>query len=497
MTQMYRIRTKVRGFEGKAVKFNPNRYQRIKYNLVYRDRVRRIIELKSRKFGTTTGWAIDTLDEVAYGKENYHAVTMAHDEQKSAEIFNDIVKFAWDRIPKEIRPKQKYSNKTELDFTDTRGSKYTVTGDVKGSTPNRLHGTEVGYFKRDENIIESINALPDDALGIMESTANGVGNWFEKTFMEAWIAWKKGEPTTWYPIFHPWFQDPNNRLPSAEGLRLKYETELRDLAAKLQEREGILLTDEQLLWWDRRKQDNYDLVYQFYPWWPEQAFLHSGRPVFNLEVVAALAAKYGAPPKRRDGWIEIWEEANPKHHYGIGVDTAEGLEHGDNAVASVVCQETGQQVAEAAGKMAPHVLAQVVGKLARLYPNHLCVPERNNHGHAFILMAKEDEAINLYQRQVKDRITEKTETVIGWDTNQKSKAQVIAILGRDLEDGKCIPRSPECFEECRTYVHGERGKMGGMPGKKDDRVIGLALAHFGATETVSLGSLSLADYGIY
>src|SRR3954466_1087322 len=118
MRNLYWIRTKVRGFEGKIVKFDPNRFQRAKYNLVYIDRVRRLIELKSRKFGTTTGWCIDSLDEVAYGKENFQSVTMAHTDDKSQEIFNDIVKFAWDRINPELRPKKKYSTKTELDFAD-------------------------------------------------------------------------------------------------------------------------------------------------------------------------------------------------------------------------------------------------------------------------------------------------------------------------------------------------------------------------------------------
>ena len=35
----------------------------------------------------------------------------------------------------------------------------------------------------------------------------------------------------------------------------------------------------------------------------------------------------------------------------------------------------------------------------------------------------------------------------------------------------------ETFEELRTFVHGERGKMGGLPGKNDDRVMALSLAN--------------------
>src|SRR3954468_6329239 len=107
MTHLYWIRTKVPGFQGKNVTFVPNAFKRLKYNLVYVGGKKRIIELKSRKFGTTTGWCIDSLDEVAYGQKYFQAVTMAHSTEKSGEIFQDIVKFAWNNIKEGLRPADK------------------------------------------------------------------------------------------------------------------------------------------------------------------------------------------------------------------------------------------------------------------------------------------------------------------------------------------------------------------------------------------------------
>lgn len=495
LTHLFWIRTKVPGYEGKRVTFNPNKWQRRDYNMVYCEKVRRIIKLKSRKFGETTFWCIDSLDEAAYGKRNWQAVTMAHDTDKSTEIFNDIVRFAWDHIPLELRPRVKYSNKTELVFAE-RGSKYVVTQDIKGATPNRLHITEAGYFEKDEAIIESINALPDEALCVAESTAHGVGNWFEQTFMEAWIAWKAGKFFKWRPVFHPWYEDPNNRVPKVEGMALRYEAEARAMREKLQA-EGIELCEKQLFWWDQKKQDNRDLMYQFYPTWPEEAFLHSGRPVFDLASLAALKGKFARQPLRVEDAICVWEEPDLDDHYGIGVDTAEGLKHGDNSVIAVVSQKTGREVAQCVGKIAPHELARKLGRVCRMYGEHLCVIERNNHGHTVIAYAKEDEAINLYRKEVKDQVTEKVTLVIGWDTTEKSKAFAVNTLSRDLEDGRCVPQSHETYDELRTYVHGERGIMGAMPGKKDDRVIGLALANLACREMVVVGSLRPEHYGFY
>ena len=78
------------------------------------------------------------------------------------------------------------------------------------------------------------------------------------------------------------------------------------------------------------------------------------------------------------------------------------------------------------------------------------------------------------------KVTEK----IGWDTNERFKSLAIDSLSRDLEDGNCIPQSSETYEELRTFVHGERGKMGGLPGKHDDRVMALSLASIAARQEV-------------
>src|SRR2546423_8862717 len=107
---------------------------------------------------------------------------------------------------------------------------------------------------------------------------------------------------------------------------------------------------------------------------------------------------------------------------------------------------------------------------------------------------KESRAVGrptVYRTQEVDKITNKVTEKIGWDTTEKSKSYAIDTLSRDLEDGHCVPHSPETYEELRTFVHGERGKMGGLPGKHDDRVMALSLANVGAKES-GLGSILFA-----
>jgi hypothetical protein len=80
-----------------------------------------------------------------------------------------------------------------------------------------------------------------------------------------------------------------------------------------------------------------------------------------------------------------------------------------------------------------------------------------------------------------DKITNKFTERIGWDATEKSKSYSIDTLSRDLEDAVCIPHSAETYDGLGTFVHGERGKMGG--GKHDDRVTGLSLANLAAKQT--------------
>lgn len=482
--------------EGGWKTFLPNSSQKQRYGRIYPKLDAGIphkeIELKSRKRGTTTGCCFLCLDNTAYRK-NIEAVTMAHEQKKASEIFSNIVRPAWSEIGRrfpQLRPRERYNTRTEIDLMDSMRSKYIVSCDLKGTSPNILHVSEAGYFRDDEKLKEAVNALPPHGICIMESTAHGVGNFFHTTFMEAWTDLKAGKTPQWFPVFEPWYADPYSRVLTIEGLELRYENEAREL----QEKYG--LSDEQIFWWDLRKQDNRELVYQFYPSEPEEAFLSSGRPVFDLPHLRELNRRFARDPLRVVDGISIWEEPADAE-YGIGVDTAEGKADGDNSVISVVRRDTGFEVAQCAGKIPMHQLAEKLGIVCGMYRNHMAVIERNNHGHTVIAYAKEDPRINLYQREDTDKVTDKTSMVIGWDTNERSKAYAINTLARDVEDGKCTPQSPNTYLEMMYYVYGDRGIMGAQQGYHDDRVIALSLANIACERMIVLGSLSLADHGIY
>lgn len=131
------------------------------------------------------------------------------------------------------------------------------------------------------------------AQGIAESTANGKGNWFERTFTKNWQLLENGDKPQWYPMFFAWFDDPNNATPWIEGTRFKYPSEIAEMRAKYRNSDGTDLTDHQLLWWDQKKHELEDRMNELYPSNPDEAFIFSTGRVYpkfsrDLHVVETM-----------------------------------------------------------------------------------------------------------------------------------------------------------------------------------------------------------------
>src|SRR4051812_249640 len=76
----------------------------------------KVVILKNRQRGTSTLCSLFCEDCTAYypGKV---ANTLADTQPRAASIFDNVAKFAWDRIPAGLKPKADKDNKTELDFS--------------------------------------------------------------------------------------------------------------------------------------------------------------------------------------------------------------------------------------------------------------------------------------------------------------------------------------------------------------------------------------------
>lgn len=294
LNNLYSIRTKNKGFEGRRITFVPNRTQRKIYQAIDNG-YKRIIILKPRKLGVTTGIAIYLLDKALYSP-NQLCRTIAHRKQTVTELFHDIPNFAIKSLQELnpiLLPELEYATKSEIVVKRT-GSKYSIDVEARGMTPTFLHFSEIAYFEDEAKLQDSMESLSPNNVCLCESTANGKGNWFERTFMQNYRLMQKGEKPEWYPMFFPWFDDPENATAWAKGDRLFFEDDCKELSAKYHNSDGSALSPEQLLWWDHKKYELRERMPELYPSEPEEAFIFSTGKVYqefhpNLNVIPSVS----------------------------------------------------------------------------------------------------------------------------------------------------------------------------------------------------------------
>lgn len=173
--------------------------------------------------------------------------------------------------------------------------------------------------------------------------------------------------------------------------------------------------------------------------------------------------------------LEVWVPPNAGHGYVMGVDTAEGLVHGDYSCAHVLDLNTGELVASWHGHIPPDTLADEVLSLGLWYRDALCCVEANNHGLTTITQLRQLGYPNLFRRRSLNQATAKVSQEFGWKTTRTTKPLLIDDLGMALRSEELTIRDRFTLAELRTYVRNERGSMSGSP--HDDRVMALALAN--------------------
>jgi hypothetical protein len=158
----------------------------------------------------------------------------------------------------------------------------------------------------------------------------------------------------------------------------------------------------------------------------------------------------------------------------------------------VVDVEQFEQVAEFQGKVDPDKLAEIAFLTAAVYNGGMLAPEITG-GWGFAVVKRCQSMIGqwaganelrpqLYMRPIVDRLSQKFTDLIGWDTNTKSRAQMLDILEQSLRDGSLAIHGQRTLAEFMAFKIPER--MGGVGDYRspraakdahDDLVVALAI----------------------
>jgi hypothetical protein len=334
---MLRIRTK----EGDIVPFELNRAQRRLHDLLTEmerntGKVRAVI-LKGRQMGSTT-----LIQGRFYWKmwkdsgAGLKAFILTHEQRATDAVFA-MTKRYHDKMPPFFQRPTVAANAKELAFAGRDSSYLVATAGSKGvgrsETIQLFHGSEVAFWPNDAEHIDGVEQAIADAPGtekIFESTANGVGNVFQRRYAAA----ERGDSDE-QAIFLPWYWDEGYRTPPPASWDAPYQW--------LEYQAGHKLDDDQLYWAFVKNRSMATAISaspdepcwkfkQEYPATAAEAFQSSGNSFIPADKILAARRKPSDP------------QVVPHGPLIIGVDPARGgdktgvVDRRGRRIGSVVCE---------------------------------------------------------------------------------------------------------------------------------------------------------------
>lgn len=470
------------------------------------DGIVRSISLKCRQ----TGWStlIAGINTHKICTSYSHKGILIADKFARSQAIHSIYATMIDNLPGPITPMIAKRNESEILFDNPDPSKrdrfpglssgfVTETAQDKdsGKSSSRqfAHLSEYAFFpfamELDQSVQNSIPLAKGTAIW-KESTASGMAGTGE-SFYEQWMAAERGD-YIYRPFFVPWFDVEDYALEVPRGFILTKEE--IDIIKRCPE-----ITNANLVWRRMKMKEIHtssesgltpeELFKQDFPSYPEEAFLSTGRPVFDMNKLKEdINDLRKEPPQLATikitqpflsmypGLLKIFATPIKGKKYMIGADVSEGLEIGDASSAKILDEDL-NEVGLFHGKLDPDHFGEVLVELARIYNNALLIPEINSMGSTTLQAIKRAGYLRVWMRSVQDEIQESKETAkMGWRTTAANKQQLLNGLITAYRDGDLKIRDIEVLREMSKVVRGENGHVD-LNGK--DRVVALCLGIVG------------------
>lgn len=470
----------------------------------------RIIILKARQMGFSTETeAIIFHDTVT--RKNVNSAIITHKSEATDNLFN-MTKLFYDELPEGMQPMIKKSNSKELLFENPTNDKAAkkrrpglrskikcftagAKGVARSETITNLHVSEYAFWEgkkgasKAQTLSGALQAVPNlpGTLVVIESTANG---WEE--FKDMWDDAIDGL-SGYIPVFYPWHAMKTYRM-KYDGFELTKEE--KKLKAKYK------LDNEQLAWrrWCIKTNcsNDVDTFKQEYPSCPEEAFITTGKPVFDTaniisrieEIRRIKPLKIGrfTYQKAADksiiresiewvdddfGEIKIYEEPKARTPYAGGGDTAgDGSDFFTGIISNNI---TMNQAAVLRHQYDEDLYAEQMYCLGLYYNEALLAVEVNYSSHPVKVL----QALgypNIYRRMNIANISEKTEDKIGWETNQITRPVIIAELVTLVRDHTYLINDVQTLREMLNFIKNPKtNKPEARAGEHDDLVIAQAI----------------------
>ena len=414
----------------------------------------------------------------------------------------------------------------------------------RGGAYSLVHLSEVGVWKKTdgkspEDIVRSACSgilLRPLTMIVMESTANGTGNYFHSEYKAAADPMVKSQ---FEALFISWFQIEQYSMPfqNADDARKfatwLYQNRENDNVTSNREEPGRYLwwlwnkgaTLEAINWYiqERAGKSGHDIMASEYPSDDVEAFVHSGTMVFDRYQVEKLY-KTCKPPRYigdiyadadegkkalanlrfhddRQGLLWIWslpesdEDTIITNRYLTIVDVGGRSDKADYSVILVIDRLNMMDglppsvVAQWYGHCDIDRLAWKAAQVAAFYNNSLLVIESNTlethdrerqieGGDQSLYILNQISSIysNLYaRRQSEDEIRQGLPRKYGFHTNIATKPMIISTLIKSIREQLYTERDLRCCDDYLQYERKPNGAYGAIVGYHDDLLMTRAI----------------------
>lgn len=408
-------------------------------------------------------------------QDNRTCVVISHEAEATARLLgraNDILA----NLKGGVQPELGRHSRNEIFFKKTNSTFFIGTAGSRafghGDTITDLHLSEVSRYPDPESIVRGTFPAAERGEICVESTGNGVGNWFHRQCTRA------REGIGFRLHFFPWIDNQEYQLPFASlDERGRFAESLRsDIGEPELLARGV--SPEQLAWRRERLLIDFegDLseFNEAYPTEFDDCFQSEGFGFFK-RVMYDETAEW----RQQSANLHVLgDHPKPGLSYVIGADPSGGVGR-DNAVAEVFCLETREQVAEfASAQIEPPEFAVELAALGKRFHDAYINVERNNHGGTTLSHLLDTYPLALIHRGSHgEPATQEVLSRLSHYGTAVTAASRGIILGtaRQLLATEFTIHSPALRSELATFVEGSDGKIAADAGCFDDRV--MAAAH--------------------
>lgn len=487
---------KIVNTQNEVVSFKLNKAQEELSDLMKFNRY--TISNKSRRAGISTLMLAKAIFE-SVTKKNQSILIVSYEGDSAKALFNTL-KFMNDNLPRDkypdLFPKTRRDNKNELLLWNGSRVVCAVAGykDIgRGMSLTWAHCSEFAFWGNQEEQLLSIEqALVDKGSISIETTSNGVGNYYYTLYQKSKRGNSKYKPY-FVPWYHPFYKESKkNEYDEAEqwykakyGKRLS-KADLEGDEKRLYEQGATL---KQLMWRHYKLQDmQIEEFFQEYPSNDMESFISTNKSVFDQNKVLERV-NYITPPIDKKELLDvpeslqkyigkelyIFHEYNPKKRYYAGIDSAHGNGQGDSSTITIVDDEGIEAASFGSNKLAIYKFARVCNDLLRYYGQAFTAIERNNVGIVLIEKLRDDYLyMNLYKEKLFDQ-KGRRRLQLGFTTTLSSKPILIEKFKEQFELGYISLNDKETLEQMQIYQLKD-GKMGNKGTGHDDKVISAALS---------------------